>query len=103
MALPRTGDVLHLTESASVQFAGGRAILFRVIRVHDWLTSTGWVWLDGYELNTAGDAVERRTLFVQVDGLRMARPHVPKARNAGPQHAMKGGVPVQRRPPVRVR
>lgn len=50
-----------------------RPMLFRVIRVHDWSTYEGWVWLDGYQLNAAGDAVERRSIFVQRAGLRMAR------------------------------
>lgn len=66
--LPRSGDVLHVTRAASVQFA--EPLLFRVIRVHDWPTYDGWVWLDGYELNMAGEAVERRSIFVQVNGLR---------------------------------
>lgn len=69
--LPRSGDVLHVTRAASVQFID--PILFRVIRVHDWPTYDGWVWLDGYELNAAGDAVERRSIFVQVSGLRQLR------------------------------
>jgi hypothetical protein len=74
--LPRSGDVLHVTRQASVQFT--TPILFRVIRVHDWPTYTGWVWLDGYQLNAAGDAVERRSIFVQTEGLRrtdLRRPH----------------------------
>lgn len=66
--MPRSGDVLHVTREASVQFA--TPILFRVIRVHDWPTYTGWVWLDGYQLNAAGDAVQRRSIFVQANGLR---------------------------------
>lgn len=66
--LPRSGDVLHVTRTASVQFAN--PIFFRVIRVHDWPTYHGWVWLDGYELDASGDAVERRSIFVQLDGLR---------------------------------
>jgi hypothetical protein len=45
-------------------------MLFRVIRVHDWSTYNGWAWLDGYELNSLGDAVERRSIFVQLDGLQ---------------------------------
>ncbi|HEY8533787.1 MAG TPA: hypothetical protein VIL44_07945 [Micromonospora sp.] len=69
--LPRSGDVLHVTRAASVQFT--EPLLFRVIRVHDWPTYDGWVWLDGYELNSAGEAVNRRSIFVQVNGLR----HVP--------------------------
>jgi hypothetical protein len=46
---------------------------FRVIRVHDWSTCNGWAWLDGYELNTVGDAVERRSIWVQLDGLQPAQ------------------------------
>jgi hypothetical protein len=65
---PRSGDVLHITRDASVQFT--EPFLFRVIRLHDWTTYDGWCWLDGYELNAAGDAVERRSLFVQTGGLR---------------------------------
>ncbi len=66
--LPRSGDVLRVTRAASVQFA--TPMLFRVIRVHDWPTYNGWTWLDGYQLNGVGDAVERRSIFVQVDGLQ---------------------------------
>lgn len=66
--LPRSGDVLYVTRAASVQFV--EPLFFRVIRVHDWPTYDGWVWLDGYELNAAGEAVDRRSIFVQVNGLR---------------------------------
>ncbi len=69
--LPRSGDVLRVTRAASVQFVS--PLLFRVIRVHDWSTYDGWCWLDGYELNAAGDAVSRRSIFVQVDGLQRAQ------------------------------
>jgi hypothetical protein len=44
-------------------------MMFRVIRVHDWPTYDGWVWLDGYQLDQSGDAVERRSIFVRIDGL----------------------------------
>ena len=82
--LPKTGDVLRVTKAASVQFT--QAMLFRVIRVHDWQTYDGWAWLDGYQLNTNGDAVERRSIFVQLQGLqpgfvarnqRAAAPRIP--------------------------
>jgi hypothetical protein len=66
--LPRSGEVLRVTRSASVQFI--EPMMFRVIRVHDWQTCDGWAWLDGYQLNSAGDAVERRSIFVQVNGLQ---------------------------------
>lgn len=66
--LPRSGDVLRVTKAASVQFS--QPLLFRVIRVHDWQTYAGWAWLDGYQLNSAGDAVVRRSIFVQLNGLQ---------------------------------
>jgi len=66
--LPRSGDVLRVTRAASVQFV--EPILFRVIRAHDWPTYEGWFWLDGYQLNSAGDAVARRSIFVQIVGLQ---------------------------------
>ena len=75
--LPRSGDVLRVTRAASVQFS--TPMLFRVIRVHDWSTYNGWAWLDGYELNSVGDAVERRSIFVQLDGLQPAQPTQPPA------------------------
>ncbi|MFK3982640.1 hypothetical protein ACI2K4_19965 [Micromonospora sp. NPDC050397] len=85
MLPPRSGDVLQVTRAASVQFA--EPILFRVIRAHDWPTYDGWIWLDGYELNGALDAVARRSIFVQLEGLRVVRLTAPAARhlNAGPR------------------
>src|SRR5215467_14324364 len=75
--IPRSGEVLRVTRAASVQFAAA-PLLFRVIRVHDWSTYDGWAWLDGYELNSAGDAVDRRSIFVQISGLQ--RVHFPGSR-----------------------
>ncbi len=80
---PRSGDVLRVGAAASVQF-GTRPILFRVIRVLDVETYDGWVWLDGYELNAVGDAVERRSIFVQLAGLEvgvLSQPPVVSGRN----------------------
>ncbi|HEY2948343.1 MAG TPA: hypothetical protein VGJ53_08090 [Micromonosporaceae bacterium] len=88
--LPRSGDVLHVTRAASVQFV--EPLLFRVIRVHDWPTYDGWVWLDGYELNPAGEAVDRRSIFVQVNGLRQVG--LPEAR---PRAARRPGTPAPAR------
>ncbi|WP_308167630.1 hypothetical protein [Catellatospora tritici] len=76
---PQAGDILHVTREASVQFQ--RPMMFRVIRVHDWPTYDGWVWLDGYQLNAAGDAVERRSIFVQRAGLRLVPDGVTRPRN----------------------
>ena len=69
--VPRSGEVVRLGRAASVQFAS-KPILFRVIRLHDWSTYDGWAWLDGYELNHYGEAVERRSVFVQVGGIERA-------------------------------
>jgi hypothetical protein len=98
--LPRSGDVLEVTRAASVQFA--RPLLFRVIRVHDWPTYDGWVWLDGYELNAAGDAVERRSIFVQVDGLRQVgiTPY-PRTRGASRPGVGTAGVTARTMPGTR--
>jgi hypothetical protein len=80
---PRSGDVLRVTRAASVQFVS--PMLFRVIRVHDWSTYDGWAWLDGYELNGAGEAIERRSIFVQLDGLQRTQvgPSPNRYRSAG--------------------
>ncbi len=64
----RPGDVYWVAKAASVQFSV-RPIYFRVIREHNWSTYDGWVWLDGYELDPAGDAVARRSIFVLRTGL----------------------------------
>jgi hypothetical protein len=66
--VPRAGDVVRVTRAASVQFR--QPLLFRVIRVHEWPTYDGWAWLDGYQLDGAGDAVVRRSIFVQLRGLQ---------------------------------
>ncbi|MEH1013394.1 hypothetical protein V6U90_09805 [Micromonospora sp. CPCC 206060] len=79
----RAGDVLHLTRAASVQFV--TPILFRLIRVQqDWITYDGWVWLDGYEIRANGEAVARRSVFVQRSGLRTFRAERPVPARAAP-------------------
>jgi len=72
--------VLRVTRHASVQFTD--PMMFRVIRVHDWQTIDGWAWLDGYQLDATGDAVERRSIFVQVNGLQAAQAAMSGARPA---------------------
>lgn len=99
--LPRSGDVLRVTRAASVQFI--QPLFFRVIRVHDWPTYNGWAWLDGYELNSAGDAVERRSIFVQLDGLQPAnvgpwgRTDPPPSSRRGPSVDIRPGPRNRRR------
>ncbi|WP_410811846.1 hypothetical protein [Micromonospora sp. 067-2] len=76
---PRTGDVLRLTTAASVQFM--HPISIRVIRVQNWPTYDGWLWIDAYELGESGDAVARRSLFVMPAGLIwQSPPPAPPAR-----------------------
>jgi hypothetical protein len=67
----KAGDLVQVTREASVQFVN--PMFFRVIRVLDWVTFDGWVWLDGYQLDKKGDAVARRSIFVQPAGLRVQR------------------------------
>jgi hypothetical protein len=78
----RAGCVVFVGPDASPQFRAGNAFFFRVIRKHDWTTTwEGWVWLDGYQLDAAGDAVQRRSIYVDLAGLRPAGP--PPWRGAG--------------------
>lgn len=67
----RAGDLVQVTRAASVQFV--TPIMFRVIRVLDRVTYDGWIWLDGYQLNARGNAVARRSIFVQPAGLVVQR------------------------------
>ncbi|MEV6341985.1 hypothetical protein [Actinoplanes sp. NPDC051851] len=71
--LPRAGEVLHVGSAASVQFAGDRALTFRVIRVDPRITYDGWLWIEGYVLGPSGDAIERRLIFVKREGIRKVR------------------------------
>ncbi|MFF5054881.1 hypothetical protein ACFY1S_17045 [Micromonospora sp. NPDC000663] len=76
-APPCPGDLLVIDGRASVQFAGDRALTFRVVCVSDQPTYQGWVWLTGYVLNRRGDATAKREVFVQLAGLRPAVPVTP--------------------------
>jgi len=66
------GEVLHVGGDASVQFEGERALRFQVIRVDGRSTYDGWIWLEGYVLGPAGNALRRRRIFVRREGLRPA-------------------------------
>lgn len=97
--LPRAGDVLYIDKEASVQFVV-YPILFRVIRVLKRETYTGWIWLNGYELDSTGKAVGRREIFVQIAGLRQAiRPPAPAVRRPRPVNARPVAVPRPRTSP----
>ncbi|MFY1617760.1 hypothetical protein [Micromonospora sp. WMMD736] len=91
---PHAGDVLHLTRAASVQFL--RPIFVSVIRVRDWPTYHGWLWIDAYQLARNGDAVARRSLFVMPGGLIWVDTSAPAARHSTARTPVRRG-------PVRVR
>ena len=69
---PKPGDLLRIDGRASVQFAGDRALAFRVVSVPDRQTYPGWIWLTGYVLNRRGEATAKREIYVQLAGLRPA-------------------------------
>lgn len=73
-ARPSPGDLLAVDGRASVQFAGDRALTFRVVSVSDQPTYAGWIWLTGYVLNRRGEATAKREIYVQVAGLTPAPP-----------------------------
>ena len=73
--LPKAGDLVVVGRAASVQFV--TPITCRVIRVLDWITYDGWCWLDVYQLDAKGDAVARRSIFVQPAGLVVHRRTAP--------------------------
>jgi hypothetical protein len=93
--LPQANQLLWINRAASVQFAAVAPFKFRVITAHVYgSTPHGCAWIDGYQLDDRGDALERRSLFVQLAGLRpVADPPadaltprvVRKARNNGPR------------------
>ncbi|BCJ59653.1 hypothetical protein Jiend_30750 [Micromonospora endophytica] len=89
----RAGDLLHLTREASVQFR--RPMLLRLIRVLPRRTYDGWMWIEGYQLDARGDAVQRRELFVWAAGVRKFPTGSPSsARRAGDPYGRdrRGGV-----------
>ncbi|WTY53936.1 hypothetical protein OG617_11585 [Micromonospora sp. NBC_01412] len=61
-----------MNRQASAQFGGDRALIFRVIKVPDQPTYHGWIWLTGYLLDQAGNALDRREIYVQKAGLQRA-------------------------------
>ncbi|MFF3855200.1 hypothetical protein [Micromonospora sp. NPDC002575] len=93
--MPKPGDLVQVSRAASVQFV--EPIRRRVIRVLDWITFDGWVWLDVYQLDGKGDAVARRSIFVRPAGLRMLRPAPAPAPRPAPGRPATGGGVASRR------
>ncbi|MEV6845342.1 hypothetical protein [Actinoplanes sp. NPDC051411] len=69
---PQPGDVVQVDGDASVQFQGDRSMTFRVTRVDPRSTYDGWLWLEGHVLGPAGNALQRRRIFVRQEGLHAA-------------------------------
>ncbi|MEG3633328.1 hypothetical protein [Micromonospora palythoicola] len=80
------GELLVLTRAASPQFV--RPITVRVIRHRtDRSTYDGWTWIECYQLDARGDAVERRELFLMPAGLIRSGNHPPHRRAGSGQPA----------------
>jgi hypothetical protein len=86
---PKPGDVLYVNRQASVQFAGDRTLIFRVIKVSDRPTYHGWIWLTGYVLDQKGNALDRREIYVRTAGLQRAAPPPARVRQANPKPAAR--------------
>lgn len=70
--------MLKLTAKASVQFIGSGPLTMRVISIDSRTTYVGWACLTGYVLDANGNAIGRREVFVQEDGLIWVDPTSPK-------------------------
>lgn len=87
--IPLVGDVVFIGRACGVQF-GGNALRVRVTKVERFThTPEHMLYLAGYVLNQAGEAVEKRPmLLVEHAGLELLyRPPAAaarRARNAGP-------------------
>ncbi|GLY23709.1 hypothetical protein [Micromonospora sp. NBRC 101691] len=66
---PKPGELVLLDARASVQFAGTRALVVRVIKVEERPPYDRWGWMTGYVLDDVGNATDRRELYVQFKGL----------------------------------
>ena len=69
---PAPGDVVIIDQRAGPHLAGphlGGPLRLRVGSVERSVTMAGWAWLHGYQLNDVDEAVERRSVFVELAGL----------------------------------
>ena len=78
-SIPHTGELVWICRRASVQFDGDQAFWARMIRALDIPTYHGWAWLDVYQVNEEWNAIDRRRILVQIDGLRPGRQTAPRA------------------------
>ncbi|MFB9233997.1 hypothetical protein ACFFWC_00350 [Plantactinospora siamensis] len=128
MTPPAPGECVLIDAAASVQFAGDRALVFRVVSIGCTPTYHGWAWITGYVLDDRGMAREKREVYVYLPGLRPTedpanrrtvvgarRPVIPAARRPGSDvpaevpasrpapaaRTSRGAAPGQTRPPAR--
>ncbi|WP_018353545.1 hypothetical protein [Longispora albida] len=67
------GDVVRLTKAASPQF--GSPLVLRLTKISERRSSvSGWAWIEGYQLDTAGQAITKRTVFVNLAGISPVGP-----------------------------
>lgn len=76
----QVGDEVIVDGAASVQFFGTRRIVLRVTKISPATTTDLFAWLDGYVLDAHGEAIERRSVFVRLGGLRPAVRTAPTAK-----------------------
>lgn len=68
--LPSSGEIVLIKREASVQFSAPCRL--RVISADPSATYPGWAWVEGYELDSSGAAVQRRAVFIQLEGIALA-------------------------------
>jgi len=69
-----SGHTVLIGRACGVQFGDGRHLVLRVIDAEPSKYWDGMAWISGYVLDTGGKAVDKREVYVIVDGLRVAEP-----------------------------
>ncbi|WP_307847050.1 hypothetical protein [Micromonospora sp. D93] len=73
----KPGDVVLIGAACSVQFAGDRALLLRLVSVAETDRYNGWVWITGYVFDAKGLATAKRELYVLRAGVVIQRRTAP--------------------------
>lgn len=69
---PAPGALVVLGREATPQLEPPNTPLtMRVVRTEPTNQDPEWVWLTGYELDGAGNAVEQRTIYARLAGIRV--------------------------------
>lgn len=67
-----SGDVVLLDSRAAAAFAA-HPMVYLAERVESDHDRPGWAWLDGYELDSTGKALDRREVYVYTEELARAQ------------------------------